>query len=55
MGTRQNNKYSVLKGMQFLNGIRDIYRSDPTKFASIDEMLVMLNPPQGMLDEGKEW
>ena len=54
-GTRPNNKYSVLKGMQFLNGIRDIYRSDPSKFASIDEMSVMLNsaPSYGYARRGQ--
>lgn len=41
--------------MQFLNGIREIYRSDPTTFALIDEMTVTLNsaPPYGYAPWGQ--
>lgn len=54
-GTRRNHKFSVIRGMQFLAEIRELYISTPAAFASIDEMSVMLNivPSYGYAPHGQ--
>lgn len=54
-GTRQNNKLSVIKSMQFLVDLRQLYNSNSSSLASIDEMSVMLNiaPTYGYAPRGQ--
>ena len=51
-GTRVNNRFSVIRSMQFLVELRELYSATQAPFASIDEMSVMLNlaPSYGYVD-----